>query len=328
MIAAGVLVALLAAGVLYQSVSVRREAGRFPPPGQLVDVGGRRLHLICIGEGQPAVIFEPSAFGNGLSSSRARTEISATTRVCSYDRMGTGWSDPGPAVISAGVLADDLDHLLSRAGIPPPYVLVPSSIGGLAVELFARRHPERVSGLVFLDAATSGAVARLQPEITWMRVQAVCLAPLAARAGLLRLIDPFDLRRGGGEGASRAVARMYRVEPMNTICGMVRGALKTVEEFEAAPPFPQDVPLTVLSAETNDGLLPRRLPFGAGALPSVRERHEIHQAMARLSSRGRWQVVPGSSHLIGNSQPHAVAVAVLEMLKDIRGAAARPAGAS
>jgi pimeloyl-ACP methyl ester carboxylesterase len=325
MIAAGVLVALLAAGVLYQSVSVRREAGRFPPPGQLVDVGGRRLHLLCIGEGQPAVIFEPSAFGNALSSSKARTEISATTRVCSYDRMGTGWSDPGPAVIPAGVLADDLDQLLRRAGIPPPYVLVPSSIGGLAVELFARRHPERVSGLVFLDAATSGAVARLQPEITWMRVQAVCLTPLAARAGLLRLIDPFDLRRSG-ESAPRIVAQMYRVETMNTICGMARGVWKTVEEFQAAPPFPPDVPLTVLSAETNAELLPPKLPIGDRV--SVRQRHEIHQAMARQSSRGRWQVVPGSSHLIGNSQPHAVAVAVLEMLKDIRGPAARPAGSS
>lgn len=324
MIAAGALVALLAAGVLYQSVSTRREAGRFPPPGQLVDVGGRRLHLICIGEGQPAVIFEPSAFGNALSSSKARSEISATTRVCSYDRMGTGWSDPGPAVISAGVLADDLDHLLSRAGIPPPYILVPSSIGGLTVELFARRRPDRVAGLAFLDAATSDVVARLQPEISWMRIQAVCLLPLAARSGLLRLIDPFDLRRSGGDGASRAVARMYRVEPMNTICGMARGASGTVAEFQAAPPFPPDVPLTVLSAETNEGLLPRGLP--TGFLPSVRERHEIHQAMARRSSRGRWQVVPGSSHLIGNSQPHEVAAAVLDLLKKSRGA--QPAGSS
>ena len=113
-----------------KSTTIHMAVGLLTPDAGTVDVGGRRLHLICIGEGQPAVIFEPSAFGNGLSSSRARTEISATTRVCSYDRMGTGWSDPGPAVISAGVLADDLDHLLSRAGIPPPYVLVPSSIGG------------------------------------------------------------------------------------------------------------------------------------------------------------------------------------------------------
>ncbi|HEX7779455.1 MAG TPA: alpha/beta hydrolase [Vicinamibacterales bacterium] len=326
LIAAGALVALLAAGVLYQSVSIRREAGRFPPPGQLVDVGGRRLHLVCIGDGQPAVIFEPSAFGNSLSSGNARTEISATTRVCSYDRMGTGWSDPGPAVIPAGVLADDLDHLLTRAGIPPPYILVPSSIGGLTAELFARRHPERVAGLVLLDAATSGGLARLQPEITWTRIQAVCLAPLAARTGLLRLIDPFDLRRTGGESASRLVAQMYRVESMNTICGMARGAWKTVEEFQAAPPFPPDVPLTVLSAETNAGLLPPKLPIRE--IGFTRDRHAIHQAMARQSSRGSWQVVPGSSHLIGNSQPHAVAVAVLDMLKNGRGPVAKTAGSS
>jgi pimeloyl-ACP methyl ester carboxylesterase len=158
LIAAGALVALLAAGALYQSVSIRRESGRFPPPGRLVDVGGRRLHLLCIGEGQPTVVFEPSGFGNALSSSKARAEVAAVTRVCSYDRMGTGWSDPGPATISVGILADDLDRLLTQAGMPAPYVLVPSSIGGLTVELFARRHPERVAGLVYADGATSGAL--------------------------------------------------------------------------------------------------------------------------------------------------------------------------
>jgi pimeloyl-ACP methyl ester carboxylesterase len=325
LIAAGALVALLAAGALYQSVSVRREAGRFPPPGQLIDVGGRRLHLVCIGNGEPTVVFEPSGFGNSLSSSRARAEIATVTRVCSYDRMGTGWSDPGPASISVGLLADDLDRLLTRAGIPPPYVFVPSSVGGLPVELFARRHPDRVAGLVYADAATSGMLERILPELTWLRRQAACLAPLAARTGLFRLADPFGLRRTGSPDAARAVALMYRVEPANTLCALVRASAATVAEFRAAPPMSDGIPLTVLSAETNAGL---RLPW-LGPLPvSVRERYDIHEVFSRQSARGRWQVVAGSSHLIGNSQPHALAVAVLEILKDIRGPAARPAGSS
>jgi pimeloyl-ACP methyl ester carboxylesterase len=325
LIAAGALVALLAAGALYQSVSIRRESGRFPPPGRLVDVGGRRLHLLCIGEGQPTVVFEPSGFGNALSSSKARAEVAAVTRVCSYDRMGTGWSDPGPATISVGILADDLDRLLTQAGIPAPYVLVPSSIGGLTVELFARRHPERVAGLVYADGATSGALQRVMPELTWLRRQAACLAPLAARTGLLRLADPFDLRRSGSPDAARAVALMYRVEPVSTLCGLVRGSAATVAEFRAAPPLSDLIPLTVLSAETNAGL---QLP-GFGPLPvSVRERYDMHESFSRQSSHGRWLIVPGSSHLIGNSQPHALAVAVLEMLKDLRVPAAMPAGSS
>ena len=327
LIAVGLLLALAAAGAVYQSVNLRREAGRYPPPGRLVDIGGRRLHLLCIGDGTPIVIFESSGFGTSLSSSKARAEVGARTRVCSYDRMGTGWSDPGPDVISAGALVDDLERLLERAAIPPPYILVPSSIGGLTSELFARRHPDRVSGLVFLDAATSGLVDRLLPELTWTRTQAACLTTLAARIGLLRLVDPFDLRRNGTDDEPRAVALMYRVEPMATICGIVRGAPTTAEEFRAAPPLAADIPLTVLSAESNEGLLPAGWP-GAERIITRREKYAIHEAMSRRSSRGRWRIVPGSSHLIGSSQPQAVADAVLQMIEQVRGRASRPAGSS
>ena len=91
------------AGALYQSLSVRREAKRFPPPGRLVPVADqRRLHLLCIGEGEPTVLFEASAFGGALSSRGAREEIATRTRVCSYDRMGMGWSDAGSGAISRG----------------------------------------------------------------------------------------------------------------------------------------------------------------------------------------------------------------------------------
>ena len=326
LIGVGALLALAVAGAVYQSVSVRRETGRYPPPGQLVDVGGRRLHLVCIGEGRPTVIFESSGFGNSLSSSKARAEVAAHTRVCSYDRMGTGWSDPGPAVISAGALADDLDRLLARAGVQPPYVLVPASIGGLTVELFARRHPQRVAGLVFVDAATSGALDRIIPEVTWSRTQLACLAPLVARLGVLRLLDPFDFRRTGAPEEARAVALMYRVEPMTTGCGIVRGAATTAAEFRAAAPLAADVPLAVLSAESNAGLLPRG--FSADRYLDVGDRHAIHEAMARRSSRGRWQVVPGSTHLIASSHPHVVAAVVLEMVAAVRRQYASSAGAS
>ena len=133
LLASGVLVALGLTGALYQTWSVRRDARRFPPPGRLVDVGGRRLHLICVGEGEPTVIFQPSGFGGALSSEAARAEVARQTRVCSYDVMGMGWSDPGPDEISVSLLADDLRLLVERAALRSPYILVPASIGGLTV---------------------------------------------------------------------------------------------------------------------------------------------------------------------------------------------------
>ena len=311
-----VLLVLAAAGALYQTVSVRRESGRFPPPGRLVDVGGRRLHLICIGEGRPTVIFESSGLGGALSSPAARTEIGAQTRVCSYDRMGLGWSDPGPATVSVGTLADDLERLLDGAGLRPPYILVPSSIGGLTVELFARRHPERVAGLVFLDAADSGALERIVPRLTATVRAEACLLPIAARLGIVRLLDPFGFRRERSDAANRSMARLYRVEPMATVCGIARGTATSLQELRAAPPFAADVPFAVLTAQTSAGLVPPGLDVDLAVLE--RERLEQQRSLSRRSSRGTWHVVPGSDHLIGNSQPHAVAAAVLEMLSQVR----------
>jgi pimeloyl-ACP methyl ester carboxylesterase len=321
LIATGVLLVLAAAGALYQSVSVRREAGRFPPPGRLVDIGGgRRLHLLCIGDGQPTVIFEPTGFGNALSAWIARQQISAYTRVGSYDRMGTGWSDPGPATISAGMLTDDLERLLDRAGIPPPYLLVPSSIGGLTAEMFARRHPDRVVGAIFLDTATSDLLARSLPKINWATTQAACLVKVAARLGVLRLVDPFDFRRTGSADEARAVALMYRVEPMATLCGLVRGAAISAAEFRAAAAIPASMPLVVMSAESSGSVPSWVLP--------LQEKYRLHQTFARRSSRGRWQLVPGGFHIIASNRPEVVVDAVLAMLAASRGGTLRPAGPS
>src|SRR5689334_15615177 len=86
---------LAALGAIYQTVSEYRESKRFLPPGRLIPVDAstakRRLHLVCIGEGEPTVIFEPAGFSNATSFGAAREELSRSTRVCSYDRMGTGW---------------------------------------------------------------------------------------------------------------------------------------------------------------------------------------------------------------------------------------------
>lgn len=305
-------VLLASAGALYQAISVKREAERFRPPGQLVDVGGRRLHLVCIGAGEPTVVFEPSGFGGAGSSSVARAEIAKSTRVCSYDRAGMGWSDPGPSSLSAGVLSDDLARLLERAGLRPPYVLVASSVGGVTAELFARRHPDRVAGLVFLDAAYSGTVDRFIHEWSPLRTMEVCAAKVAARLGLLRLLDPLRLRQQTPDAAAADIAALYRVEPMATFCGMVRALPQTAQELGAAPPLSSSIPLIVLTAESDAQLVPPG--FQAVADNVRREWRPLQLALAQRSPRGTWRVVPGSTHLIGHSQPNAVAGAVFEVL--------------
>lgn len=295
-------------GSVYQSAAVRREAERFPPPGQLVEIGGRRLHVICIGEGSPVVLFEASGFGSALSAGTVRAEIAKRTRVCSYDRVGMGWSDASASsAITIGQLVDDLDRLLVAAHLPPPYVVVTASVGGLITELFARRHPEQVAGLLFLDAGNSVALERVLPRIGPMERETVCLARVAATIGIVRAVDPFGLRK---ENDERGISRLYRVEPMQTLCGLVRGAAASLEEFRAAPPLRRDVPLTVLIAGTPRGIL----PFGLRVI-DPEDAQAAQRELSTHSTRGTWRVVERSGHLIASSQPDVVTAAVLELLK-------------
>jgi pimeloyl-ACP methyl ester carboxylesterase len=126
-----------------------------PGPAQAArrfDVGGFRLNLRCEGEGSPAVVLDAGA-GDTLATWEWVTPgIRKLTRVCAYDRAGLGKSDPGPKPRTSARIVAELHDLLLRARVPPPYVLVGHSFGGLNVRLFASKFPDEVSGLVLVDA--------------------------------------------------------------------------------------------------------------------------------------------------------------------------------
>jgi alpha/beta hydrolase fold len=138
-----VLIAILAlAGASYEAIAGGGDAHRYPPPGQLVDVGGERLHIDCVGEGSPTVVLESGLGGSSLDWRLVQPELGKTTRVCAYDRAGMGWSDPSPQPRTPRQIADELHTLLTHAGIAGPYVLVGHSLGGKNVRLFALTHPD------------------------------------------------------------------------------------------------------------------------------------------------------------------------------------------
>jgi len=121
-------------------------------PGQLVDVGGFRLNLYCMGNGSPTVVFD-SGWGDWAPAwSKVQPEIAKLTRACSYDRAGTGFSDPGPMPRTSVRIAEELRTALHRAGIAGPYILVGSAFGGDNVRTFADLYMREVAGLVLVDA--------------------------------------------------------------------------------------------------------------------------------------------------------------------------------
>jgi pimeloyl-ACP methyl ester carboxylesterase len=143
----------------YETVRVAA-ATADPMPGQLIDVGGHRLHLNCTGSGSSTVVLEPGAGGTSSDLEAIAPAISRETRVCVYDRAGRGWSEPAVTPQDGAQIATDLHTLLHRGEVPGPYVLAGHSFGGLYALTFAARYPDEVAGMVLVDSTAPAPAAR------------------------------------------------------------------------------------------------------------------------------------------------------------------------
>ena len=135
------------------SCSAAQSSSNPSPPGRIINIGGRTLHLNCSGQGSPTVVLEAGLGDSSLVWGLVQPKLATATRVCSYDRSGTAWShDAGPQH-GLSHAAEDLDSLLRISGEHPPYLLVGHSWGGWLITVYARRHLESVAGIVLVDSS-------------------------------------------------------------------------------------------------------------------------------------------------------------------------------
>jgi len=128
-------------------------------PGTMAAAPGTRLNLVCMGTGSPAVVFDSGFEDWAPAWAVVQPRVARFTRACSYDRAGSGFSDPGRMPRTSVRIADELRAALRSAGIPGPYILVGSAFGSYNVRTFAFRHPRDTAGLVLVD----GDVVDLEP---------------------------------------------------------------------------------------------------------------------------------------------------------------------
>jgi pimeloyl-ACP methyl ester carboxylesterase len=187
-----VCVALLlsAVGGAYETYRETIDRADYPMPGRLVDVGGHKLHINCIGTGSPTVVLEPGLGEPSTNMAWIAPDVATTTRVCVYDRAGRGWSEDAAGPQDGVRVATDLLTLLDRAGEHGPYVLAGHSVGGLYVLNFARLYPDHVAGVALLDSMSPQQNSAIDgwPAFyeTFRRTSAV-LTPLS-RFGVGRVI--------------------------------------------------------------------------------------------------------------------------------------------
>jgi pimeloyl-ACP methyl ester carboxylesterase len=187
--------ALCAVGGGYQTVRASIDRRLYKAPGELIDVGGHRLHLSCVGTGSPTVILESGLGETGAYWEWISTAVARDTRVCVYDRAGRGWSYPSSVAQDGIAVATDLHNLLDRGHIPSPFVLVGHSSGAQYVRIFAGRYPEQVTGMVLLDGQPAEAFEGLPifPAFYTVFRRVFALLPSLARLGVGRLFYHADV---------------------------------------------------------------------------------------------------------------------------------------
>ena len=301
---------LVLAGASYEAIAAGGDAKAYPPPGRLIDVGGYRLHIQCVGTGSPAVVLDAGLGGMSLDWNLVQTEMGQTTQVCAYDRAGMGWSDPGPQPRTPGQIARELHTLLTNTGIPGPYVLVGHSIAGKNVRMFALQYPDQVAGMVlvdarseYVDAPTSQAGAHGIEQVTGSEWG---FYGLARRVGLVRLI-------GASQGGPPALSHQTRTERALLSTGQRALDASAAEslamtadnaQLHAAPSL-GDRPLIVLASDESMEIIPRWT--------------EAQHQQAAMSTNGRLVVVEASGHYIQFEHPAVVIDAVKQVVTQARG---------
>lgn len=141
-------------------------ADEFPPtPGERIDLGGYKVHLHCQGEGHPIVIIDVGLGDDSTDWQQIHQNSAENTRTCVFDRPGYGWSDFGPSPRSSVQIAKEINLLLEKSTLEPPYILAGHSFGGFNIRVYAANHPDNVAGMVLIDASHEEQYDRLNIKL-------------------------------------------------------------------------------------------------------------------------------------------------------------------
>lgn len=306
-------------------------------PQRLVEVEpGRRLNLVCMGEGTPTVVFDSGLAEPTSTWFRVQPRVAQHTRACSYDRAGSGFSDAGTQPGTSANIVHDLRRLLAAAKIEPPFLLVGQSYGGMNVRLHYYLHPDEVVAMVLVDPSHEDQTEgyRLLSPRGYTRAQWKALGDpglAARRACVVAAAQGFEpgteafrncvfdapeqmpplLRRAYLDMQQRPAFHQAQLTEEESVFAT------SAEQLSAARRSFMDLPVIVLTQAPD--VAPLR-NWETAALRKARGAmwQNLHAGLAAGSARGVHRVIADSDHSIQLSQPDAVVAAIIEVLDKVR----------
>jgi pimeloyl-ACP methyl ester carboxylesterase len=268
-----------------------------PPIGKLIDVGGYRVHLYCIGSGSPAVVIVGA--GYSFDWALVQPDLSKFTQVCAYDHSGIAWSDPGPTD-SCSLRVSEVHSALKNAKISGPFVLVGHSLGALVARLYAAKYPDEVAGMVIVDHAFVGSLVLPPANSSRSAAPPILIGPSKGPSnvpagipdrGFERLpsVDyQFHLWANSLPGFSKTMQRNLQMVPECSSDVEAESGNKTV-------PF-SDKPLIVLRTATSN------LGY-----------EDLQKSLLALSTNSKEVLAENSGHLIMVDRPDLVISAIRDV---------------
>ena len=331
-----ILILLALTGVGYEALGRSRDARRFPQHGRSIQAGRIKLNLDCTGDrspGRTTIVLDSGLGAPALGWILIQPEVAKFARVCSYDRAGYGWSDPGPEPRTSSQIAKELKAVLDAAAERPPYVMVGHSFGGFNVRVFTSLYPGEVAGVVLVEASHEDEDHRiaelLPPSVMEREVNADLwnerirriIRPVRVRFGIERL----QVETGWGTPdygilKSTRLPKDLRQELLylrqqdkvtKAVAAEIHAFQESILEVRRAGAL-GDRPLIVLTAANPydpDPILTREQVEKLKNLWI----HDLQVQEAHLSTHGKQIIVPDSTHMIPIDQPDAVVSAIHEV---------------
>jgi pimeloyl-ACP methyl ester carboxylesterase len=314
-------IAALAAAVLLIAFAIEtlrmHRLKSYPPPGETYTTGGATVHMDCTGAGSPTILLESGLGDDFLSWRRVQPALSHTTRVCSYDRAGYGWSSPRQGPRDAEHIAEELHELMTAAHIDGPIVLMGHSMAGVILRIYASRYPAGIAAMVFVDASTPTQAERLPKEFSgWSDFTEAD-----------KLLRPFGVTRMRGHCGVEDPA----TPELNALLqwhDCTRAAMETDDlegavfaescrEANATGPF-GDIPILIFSQDP--AMHFGDVPFSqAIAERGAATWNTLQEELKQLSPRSRRIIARGSTHYIHQLRPELVIREVQHLIGEIRG---------
>jgi len=305
----------------------------YPPPGELVDIGGFKLHLLTEGKSNvgPTVVFFHGAGDIALHWNLVLPKVGKFATAIAVDHAGEGWSDHGHG-LALNQQAYDTYRALKKGGFKAPYIVVGHSLGGITANLFAAKYSEQVAGVVMVDATHPDVVLKIYNKETkkmeWKRmrlnadqpIKKVIMTPLSepketksfqARKDFGDMLDKFsDEDKSHFNWIYNERKWTYVKGQSNTFeAEIMQDMYANKEKYSLG-----NIPLVVISGGNKD------TPDGDENWTSeqlVKHSKKLQKELLNLSTNNKHIIAKKSGHNIHIDEPEIIVKAIKKMARNI-----------